>query len=84
MHIKKFRTAAKLTKTELAQASGVDLSIISRLESRKRLRASYETTVRLARALGVEPEQLAPVRLRRQRPPILPPDASTEPNESAA
>ena len=83
MNIKKFRTAAKLTQTELAQASGVDVSIISRLESRKRRGASYITTVRLARALGIEPEKLAPVRLRRQRP-ILPPDTSPESNESAA
>lgn len=77
MHLTKFRKAANLTQTELAEASGVDLSIISRLESRKRRGASYLTTLRLARALGIEPEQLQPVRYRRSRSPVLP-DPSAE------
>lgn len=49
--------------SQLARASGVDLATISRLEAGKRYGASYETILRLAHALGVEPQQLQPVRL---------------------
>jgi transcriptional regulator with XRE-family HTH domain len=64
MELTRYRDAAGFTMTELARRSGVDLSIISRLESGDRDRASYETVLRLARALDLTAEQLQPVDYR--------------------
>jgi transcriptional regulator with XRE-family HTH domain len=61
MELKKYRRIAGLTQQKLADKSGVDKSLISRLERGKRQTASYETIVRLARALNLEPEELVPV-----------------------
>ena len=47
-----------MTQEALAQKAGVDASIISRLERGTRRRASYDSIVRLARALNLEPEEL--------------------------
>lgn len=68
MELKKYRRIAGLTQEELARRSGVDIAIISRLERGLRRQPSYETVVRLARALNLEPEELIPVTLK--QPPI--------------
>lgn len=61
MELKKYRRIAGLTQEQLAHKSGVDATIISRLERGVRERASYENIVRLARALNLEPEELVPI-----------------------
>jgi transcriptional regulator with XRE-family HTH domain len=61
MELKKYRRIAGLTQDQLAKKSGVDKSLISRLERGRRQTASYESIVRLARALHLEPEELVPV-----------------------
>lgn len=61
MELKKYRRIAGLTQDQLAKKSGVDKSLISRLERGQRQTASYESIVRLARALNLEPEELVPV-----------------------
>jgi len=68
MELKKYRRIAGWTQEELARRSGVDIAIISRLERGLRRQPSYETVVRLARALNLEPEELIPVTLK--QPPI--------------
>jgi len=60
MELKKYRRIAGLTQEQLAQKSGVDATIISRLERGER-GASYGNIVRLARALNLEPEELVAV-----------------------
>jgi transcriptional regulator with XRE-family HTH domain len=59
--LKKFRRIAGLSQRELADKSGVDQTLISRLERGRRQTASYATVVRLARALNLEPHELEPV-----------------------
>jgi transcriptional regulator with XRE-family HTH domain len=61
MELKKYRKIAGLTQEQLARKSGVDLAVISRLERGLRRQPAYETVVRLARALNLEPEELLPV-----------------------
>jgi len=64
MELKKFRRIAGFSQEELAARSGVDKGAISRLERGLRREPSYETVVRLARALNLEPEELVPVDLK--------------------
>lgn len=64
MELKKYRKVARLTLEQLASKSGVDKTLISRLERGQRQGARYETIVRLARALNLEPEELMPVSLK--------------------
>lgn len=63
MDLRIARKIAGLTQQQLAKRAGVDDSFISLIESGKRdiHSAGYQTVVRLARALGVEPEELWPV-----------------------
>jgi len=61
MELKKYRRIAGLTQQALATKAGVDATLISRLERGERQRASYETIVRLARALNLAPEELVAV-----------------------
>ena len=63
MTLKTARKLARLTQKELADRAGVDDSFISVVENGKRdiNAVGYATVVRLARALGVEPEELFPV-----------------------
>jgi XRE family transcriptional regulator, fatty acid utilization regulator len=63
MDLRIARKIAGLTQQELAERAGVTDSFISLIEHGKRdiRTAGYETVVRLARALGVEPEELWPV-----------------------
>jgi transcriptional regulator with XRE-family HTH domain len=65
MELKKYRRIAGLTQEQLALKSGVDKSLISRLERGRRQTASYESIVRLARALNLQPEELVPVKPER-------------------
>jgi transcriptional regulator with XRE-family HTH domain len=69
MELKKYRRIAGLTQRGLADKSGVDVTLISRLERGARQTASYESIVRLARALNLEPEELVAVGLR-HAPPV--------------
>lgn len=68
MELKKFRRIAGLTLEELSRKSGVDKAVISRLERGLRRAPSYDTIVRLARALHLEPEELVPVPPVKRRP----------------
>jgi transcriptional regulator with XRE-family HTH domain len=63
MDLRLARKIASLTQQELAERAGVTDSFISLIESGKRdIRSvGYETVVRIARALGVEPDELFPV-----------------------
>jgi transcriptional regulator with XRE-family HTH domain len=61
MELKKYRRIAGLTQGQLAKKSGVHVTLISRLERGQRRTASYESIVRLAHALNLEPEELSPV-----------------------
>jgi transcriptional regulator with XRE-family HTH domain len=66
MELKKYRRIAGLTQGALAKKSGVDVTLISRLERGERRTASYESIVRLARALNLEPEELSPVTFHKE------------------
>lgn len=72
MELKKYRRIAGLTQQQLADKAGVDKTIVSRLERGERRSASYETTVRLARALNLEPDELVHVdfTVPMSRPPM--------------
>lgn len=63
MGLKIARQIKRLTQRQLAQRSGVNESTISLIESDKRDygQVGYADIVRLARALGVDPELLFPV-----------------------
>lgn len=63
MELKTARRIARLTQAQLAEKAGVDHSTISLIETGKRDVGvvAYETIVRLARALGVEPDELFPI-----------------------
>jgi transcriptional regulator with XRE-family HTH domain len=63
MDLRVARKIAGLTQHELADRVGVDHSYISLIESGKRdIRdVGYATVVRIARALGVEPDELFPL-----------------------
>jgi transcriptional regulator with XRE-family HTH domain len=78
MELKTARRIARLTQQELAEKVGVDHSLISMLESGKRdiHMMAYQTVVRIARVLGVDPEELWPV------PPLS--DDETDPTERSA
>lgn len=62
MELKTARKIARLTQRQLAEKVGVDTSLISQIESGRRLQTtSFETVVRMARVFNVLPEELAPV-----------------------
>ena len=61
------RIAGRWTMTDLAEQSGVDLTIISRLESGRRKSASYDVIMRLANAFNLKPLELVPL-----DPPLKP------------
>ena len=61
MELKKYRRIAGLTQKQLAQRSGVDETLISRLERGQRTKARWITIARLARALNLEPGELEPI-----------------------
>jgi transcriptional regulator with XRE-family HTH domain len=61
MDLKKYRRIAGLTQQQLADKSGVDVTLISRLERGERRTASFDSIVLIARALNLQPEELMPV-----------------------
>lgn len=84
-NLKRLRKRAGLTLTQLAQAADVNAAVIIRMEAGRQRSAIYETVVRLARALGVTPDELHdPVPRRKRRRahhtanPIDPPAAEPE------
>lgn len=63
-----YRQRRGLTASELARRSGVGLATISRIETAARpgkrqssIGANYQTILRLAAALAITPQELAPV-----------------------
>jgi transcriptional regulator with XRE-family HTH domain len=69
-NLKRLRKRAGLTLTQLAQAADVNAAVIIRMEAGRQRSAIYPTVVRLARALGVTPDELhdpVPRRKRRRR-----------------
>jgi transcriptional regulator with XRE-family HTH domain len=69
MFLKLARKVAGLTQGELAKQAGVTKSFISLLESGKRdIRSvGYETVARIAEALGVSPQELFPLDIRKSQ-----------------
>lgn len=61
MELKLARQIAGLNQQELADRAGVSMSMICRLERGNRRQARYESLVRIARALNVQPTDLFPV-----------------------
>lgn len=55
--IRKARTEAGLTQTDLALRSGLDLRTITRVENLER-EPSVSTLVKIARGIGINPSQL--------------------------
>jgi len=68
MELAKFRRIAGFSQQKLADKSGVDIAVISRLERGLKREPSYQTVIRLARALHLEPEELIPVHYKRRKP----------------
>lgn len=56
--LREARHRAKLTQVELAAASGVLQTTISKLECDTAIDPNFSTVVRLAKALGIPAEQL--------------------------
>ena len=61
MNLRTARRIADLTQEQLAQKAGVDQTTISAMERGISRNPSYETVVKLARALNITPEELFPV-----------------------
>jgi transcriptional regulator with XRE-family HTH domain len=63
MELRTARKLARLTHLQLADRAGVDNTAISKIENGERdiYGMSYSSVIRLARALGVEAEELWPV-----------------------
>jgi transcriptional regulator with XRE-family HTH domain len=59
--LKLARRIAGLTLKQLAERSGVEISILSRLDTGKRKGASVDTVVRIATALNLDPDELLTV-----------------------
>lgn len=57
----KIRRQKGMTQKALAAASGVDRTVICRIESGVIARPAWETVARLSKALGVSPEKIFPV-----------------------
>lgn len=58
MTLRAARTKRGLTQEQLESASGVDQSVISRLERGAVTNPEFETVRKLAKALAIEPGQL--------------------------
>lgn len=61
MNLRTARRIKDITQAKLAELAGVDQTTISDLECGRNRNPSLETAVRIARALGVTPEELFPV-----------------------
>jgi transcriptional regulator with XRE-family HTH domain len=61
MNLRTARRLKDITQAQLAQQSGVDQTTISDIERGRNRNPSWETVVRISRALGVEPHEIFPV-----------------------
>jgi transcriptional regulator with XRE-family HTH domain len=69
------RRLARLTQPELAERSGVSQTTISGLERGTNKKPTWESVVRIAKALGVEPHEIFEV-------PVMP-DVPAVPEEAS-
>lgn len=60
MDLRTIRLKRKLTQAQLAAKSGVDQATVSNLEAGK-TSPSWETAYRIAKALGVKPQDIFPI-----------------------
>ena len=63
--LKRARRRAKMSQVDLAVAAGLNRRIIGDLETGRVRMPAYDRLVKLARALGVEPDDLVHVSRRR-------------------
>jgi transcriptional regulator with XRE-family HTH domain len=77
--LRKYRRIAGLTQEQLADRSGVDATLISRMEREPYWeKPGYLTVTSLARALNLEPEELFQAHRRRESSSTTPaPEATT-------
>jgi len=61
MNLRTARRLKDITQAQLAEQSGVDQRTISDIERGANKNPSWETVARIAKALGVAPEELFPV-----------------------
>jgi len=61
MNLRTARRLKDITQAQLAELSGVDQRTISDIERGANRNPSWETVARIAKALGVSPEELFPV-----------------------
>lgn len=61
MNLRTARLAKDISQAQLAELAGVDQTTISAIEIGRNQNPSWETAVRLARALDLNPEDLFPV-----------------------
>lgn len=61
MNLRTARRIKDITQARLAELSGVDQTTISDIERGRNINPSWATVSRIAKALGVEPEELFPV-----------------------
>lgn len=61
MELRTARRIARMSQAELSRQSGIEQTVISKIELGKIRNPSHETVVRLARALNVGAEELFPV-----------------------
>jgi transcriptional regulator with XRE-family HTH domain len=59
--LREIRKQREMTQEQLQAASGIDQTTISGIERGRIKRPSWEIVAKLAKALGVSPEQLFPV-----------------------
>ncbi len=62
MKLKTARALKGITQEKLAALSGIDQTTISAIECGKNKNPSWETVSRIAKALGVPPEEIFPVK----------------------
>lgn len=67
------RLDQRLTLQELSRRTGVDFRTISDLEHGRIQNPSYDSVVKLAQALGLEPSSLRPVELPGEAPEAVNP-----------
>lgn len=63
MNLKTARTLKGFTQEKLANLSGIDQTTISAIECGKNKKPSWETVLRIAKALGVDPEEIFPINI---------------------
>ena len=61
MNLRTARRLKDITQAQLAEMANVDQTTISDIERGRNRNPSWETVSRIAKALGVDPEELFPV-----------------------